>query len=224
MKIKPILQKTYFRTFLLLTTVLICSIIPFVYLLSAEFAKYTMLEVHSNSQNEVNNLASKAEMILGNLKANGLSMYADQNIQNWFFNTSNDPLINHAALVAQSNFMSTEPLIQRSYLINLKHDLVVDSKAGIVRNESFADQRMLERVESFHPQYLRFFNHSLDGSDSLALILPATPRSRLTIISCCSLINRCCRSFCSAKRSPRSKTFGFSTSMGSFYWACPIPR
>ena len=151
MRIKPILQKTYFRTFLLLTTVLICSIIPFVYLLSAEFAKYTMLEVRSSSQNEVNNLASKAEMIIGNLKANGLSMYADQNIQNWFFNTSNDPLINHAALVAQSNFMSTEPLIQRSYLINLKLDLVVDSKVGIVRNESFADQSMLKRVESFHP-------------------------------------------------------------------------
>lgn len=175
MKIKPILQKTYFRTFLLLTTVLICSIIPFVYLLSAEFAKYTMLEVRSNSQNEVNNLASKAEMILGNLKAYGLSMYADQNIQNWFFDTSKDPLIDHAALVAQSNFMSTEPLIQRSYLINLKNDLIVDSKVGIVRTESFADQSMLERVKSFHRQYLRFFHHSLDGSDSLALILPATP-------------------------------------------------
>jgi len=175
MKIKPILQKTYFRTYLLLITVLICSIIPFVYLLSVEFAKYTMLEVRSNSQNEVNNLASKAEMILGNLKAYGLSMYADQNIQNWFFDTSKDPLIDHAALVAQSNFMSTEPLIHRSYLINLKHNRVIDSKAGIVSNESFADQSMLERVESFHPQYLRFFNHSSDGSDSLALILPATP-------------------------------------------------
>lgn len=149
--------------------------IPFVYFLSAEFAKYTMLEVRSNSQNEVNNLASKTEMILGNLKAYGLSMYADQNIQNWFFNTSKDPLIDHAALVAQSNFMSTEPLIQRSYLINLKHDLVVDSKVGIVRFESFADQSMLERVKSFHRQYLHFFNHSTDGSDCLALILPATP-------------------------------------------------
>ncbi|MFP4974448.1 AraC family transcriptional regulator [Paenibacillus sp. CN-4] len=175
MKIKPVLQKTYFRTFLLLTTVLICSMIPFVYFLSAEFAKYTMLEVRSNSQNEVNNLASKAEMIFGNLRAYGLSMYADQNIQNWFFSTSEDPLINHAALVAQSNFMSTEPLIQQSYLINLKRSLVVDSKTGIVRFESFADQNMLDRVQSFHRQYLRFFNHSRDGLDSLALILPATP-------------------------------------------------
>ncbi len=175
MIIKLFLQKTYFRTFLLLTTVLICSMIPFVYFLSAEFAKYTMLEVRSNSQNEVNNLASKTEMILGNLKSYGLSMYADQNIQNWFFNTSKDPLIDHAALVAQSNFMSTEPLIQRSYLINLKRSLVVDSKVGIVRFESFADQSMLERVKSFRSQYLRFFNHSPDGSDSLALILPATP-------------------------------------------------
>ncbi|MBM6995702.1 helix-turn-helix domain-containing protein [Paenibacillus sp. DXFW5] len=175
MKIKPFLQKTYFRTFLLLTTVLICSMIPFVYFLSAEFSKYTMLEVRSNSQNEVNNLASKADMILGNLKAYGLSMYADQNIQNWFFNTSQDPLIDHAALVAQSNFMSTEPLIQRSYLMNVKHGLVVDSKAGIVRNDSFADQDMLERVKSFQSQYLRFFSHSLDGSNCLALVLPATP-------------------------------------------------
>ncbi|MEC0242713.1 helix-turn-helix domain-containing protein [Paenibacillus dokdonensis] len=175
MRIKPILQKTYFRTFLLLTTVLIFSIIPFVYLLSAEFSKYTMLEVRSNSLNEVNNLASKTEMILGKLKAYGLSMYADQNIQNWFFDTSKDPLIDHAALVAQSNFMSTEPLIKRSYLINLKHGLVVDSKVGIVRFESFADQSMLERVKTFHREYLRFFNHSPDGSDCLALILPATP-------------------------------------------------
>ncbi len=175
MRIKSILQKTYVRTFLLLTTVLICSILPFVYLLSAEFSKYTMLEVRSNSQNEVNNLASKTEIILGKLKAYGLSMYADQNIQNWFFDTHKDPLIDHAALVAQSNFMSTEPLIQRSYLINLKHGLIIDSKAGIVRFESFADQSMLERVKSFHPEYLRFFNHSPDGSDCLALILPATP-------------------------------------------------
>ncbi|MGN7360485.1 AraC family transcriptional regulator [Paenibacillus sp. SAF-054] len=175
MRIKPILQKTYVRTFLLLTTVLICSILPFVYLLSAEFSKYTMLEVRSNSQNEVNNLASKTEMILGKLKAYGLSMYADQNIQNWFFDINRDPLIDHAALVAQSNFMSTEPLIQRSYLINLKHGLIIDSKAGIVQFESFADQSMLERVKSFHPEYLRFFNHSLDGSGCLALILPATP-------------------------------------------------
>lgn len=175
MKIKTFLQKTYFRTFLLLTTVLICSMIPFVYFLSAEFAKYTMLEVRSNSQNEVNNLASKTEMILGNLKAYGLSMYADQNIQNWFFNTSKDPLVDHAALVAQSNFMSTEPLIQRSYLINLKQSLVVDSKVGIVRFESFADQGMLERVKSFRRQYLHFFDHPTDGSNCLALILPATP-------------------------------------------------
>ncbi|WP_068784595.1 AraC family transcriptional regulator [Paenibacillus phocaensis] len=175
MKIKPFLQKTYFRTFLLLTTVLICSMIPFVYFLSAEFAKYTMLEVRSNSQNEVNNLASKADMILGNLKAYGLSMYADQNIQNWFFNTNRDPLIDHAALVAQSNFMSTEPLIQRSYLINLRYRLVVDSKAGITRFESFADPSMLKRVGSFQRQYLRFSSHSLEGSDYLALVLPATP-------------------------------------------------
>lgn len=175
MKIKPFLQKTYFRTFLLLTTVLICSMIPFVYFLSAEFAKYTMLEVRSNSQNEVNNLASKADMILGNLKAYGLSMYADQNIQNWFFNRNRDPLIDHAALVAQSNFMSTEPLIQRSYLINLRYRLVVDSKAGITRFESFADPSMLERVGSFQRQYLRFSSHSLEGSDYLALVLPATP-------------------------------------------------
>ncbi|GIP21086.1 AraC family transcriptional regulator [Paenibacillus sp. J22TS3] len=175
MKIKPFLQKTYFRTFLLLTTVLICSMIPFVYFLSAEFAKYTMLEVRSNSQNEVNNLASKAEMILGKLKAYGLSMYADQNIQNWFFSTSKDPLIDHAALVAQSNFMSTESLIQRSYLINLKHNLVIDSKVGIVSFEAFADQSMLGQVKSIHRHYLRFFNHSPDGSDCLALILPAAP-------------------------------------------------
>ncbi|RCX18627.1 AraC-like DNA-binding protein [Fontibacillus phaseoli] len=175
MKIKPFLQKTYLRTFLFLTTVLICSMIPFVYFLSAEFSKYTMLEVRSNSQNEVNNLASKAEMILGSLKSYGLSMYADQNIQNWFFNTSKDPLIDHAALVAQSNFMSTEPLIQRSYLINLKQSLIVDSEVGIVGFESFADQSMLERVKSFRRQYLRFYNHPTDGSDCLALILPATP-------------------------------------------------
>ena len=64
--------------------------------------------------------------------------------------------------------MSTEPLIQRSYLINLKLDLVVDSKVGIVRNESFADQSMLKRVESFHPNICAF-NHSLDGSDSWPL-------------------------------------------------------
>ncbi|WP_405113338.1 helix-turn-helix domain-containing protein [Paenibacillus sp. FSL K6-1217] len=175
MKIKPFMQKTYFRTFLLLTTVLCCAMIPFVYFLSAEFSKYAMLEVRSNSQNEVNNLASKAEMVLDNLKAYGLSMYADQNIQNWFFNTSKDPLIDHSVLVAQSNFMSTEPLIQRSYLINLKHGLVVDSKTGIVRFDSFTDQSILKRVQSFRPQYLRFFSHSPDGSDCLALILPATP-------------------------------------------------
>ncbi|MUG87338.1 helix-turn-helix domain-containing protein [Paenibacillus timonensis] len=178
MKIKLFLQKTYFRTFLLLTTVLICSMIPFTYFLSAEFSKYTMLEVRSNSQNEVNNLASKAEMILGNLKAYGLSMYADQNIQNWFFNTDQDPLINHAAQVAQSNFMSTEPLIQRSYLINLKQGLVIDSKTGIIRFDAFADQRMLDRVKLLQRQYLRFFKHSLDSSDYLALVLPATPEKR----------------------------------------------
>lgn len=172
---KPFLQKTYIRTFLLLISVLICSIIPFAYFLSGEFAKYAMLEVRSNSQNEVDNLASKTDMILRNLKSYGLSMYADQNIQNWFFNTRQDPLIDHAVLVAQSNFLSTEPLIQRSYLINLKQRLVVDSKAGIVRFSSFDDQDMLERVKTFHRQYLHIFTHSLDGSGSLALVLPATP-------------------------------------------------
>lgn len=117
MKIKPILQKTYFRTFLLLTTVLICSIIPFVYLLSVEFAKYTMLEVRSNSQNEVDNLASKTEMILGNLKAYGLSMYADQNIQNWFFDASKDPLIDHAALVALFVIANCETAIPAKFSV-----------------------------------------------------------------------------------------------------------
>ncbi|WP_217592852.1 AraC family transcriptional regulator [Cohnella sp. GbtcB17] len=173
--IKLFFKKTYIRTFLFLTGILICSIIPFVYFLSAEFSKYSMLEVRGNSQHEADNLASKAETILGNLRAYGLSMYADQNIQNWYFNTRKDPLVDHAALVAQSNFMSTDPLISRSYLINLKDSLVVDSKAGIVPFRSFADPGMLERVKVFRRQYMHFFNHTLNGADSLALLLPATP-------------------------------------------------
>ncbi|MBB6672956.1 AraC family transcriptional regulator [Cohnella nanjingensis] len=168
-------NKTYIRTFLFLTGILICSLIPFVYFLSSEFAKYSMLEVRGNSQHEVDNLASKADTVLGNLKAYGLSMYADQNIQNWFFNTRQDPMVDHAMLVAQSNFMSTEPLIQRSYLINLRSGLAVDSKAGIVPLESFADQAMLKRVKAFRLQYLHFFPHTLDRTDNLALVLPATP-------------------------------------------------
>ncbi|MDO3411793.1 helix-turn-helix transcriptional regulator [Saccharibacillus sp. CPCC 101409] len=175
MMIKHFLRKTYIRTFLLLTGVLICCVLPFVYFISAEFAKYTLVEVRGNSQNEVDNLSAKAEIILGNLKAYGLSMYADQNIQNWFFNTQKDPLVDHAALAAQSNFLSTEPLIQRSYLINLKQGLVVDSKAGIVDFDAFADRAMLKRVQAFNHRYLHFFRHALNGSESLALVLPATP-------------------------------------------------
>ncbi|MCL6458366.1 MAG: AraC family transcriptional regulator [Gorillibacterium sp.] len=173
--LKLFYQKTYVRTFLFLTGILICAMIPFVYFLSAEFSRYSMMEVRGNSQNEVDNMASKATTILGNMKAYGLSMYADQNIQNWFFNTRNDPLVDHAVLVAQSNFLSTEPLIKRSYLINLKSGLVVDSKAGIVRFQDFADQNMLEHVTKFRRQYLHFFNHPLDRSDTLALLLPPTP-------------------------------------------------
>lgn len=173
--IKLIYQKTYIRTFLLLICILICSLIPFVYFLSAEFSKYSMLEVRGNSQNEADNLASKADTILRNLKAYGLSMYADQNIQNWFFQTNADPMVDHAALVAQSNFMSTEPLISRSYLIDLKNGLVVDSKAGIVPFFRFADPDMLNLIKTFRRQYMHFFNHSLNGTDNLALLLPATP-------------------------------------------------
>ncbi|MBB6734638.1 AraC family transcriptional regulator [Cohnella zeiphila] len=173
--IKPFFHKTYIRTFLFLTGILIFSMIPFVYFLSAEFAKYSMLEVRGNSQNEVDNLASKADTILGNLKSYGLSMYADQNIQNWFFNTGEDPIVDRLAQIAQSNFLSTEPLIQRSYLINLRSGLVVDSKAGILPFSRFADPEMLEQVQANKHPYLHFFNHSLNGTDQLALLLPATP-------------------------------------------------
>ncbi|MCC3371640.1 AraC family transcriptional regulator [Cohnella sp. REN36] len=168
-------NKTYIRTFLFVTGILICALIPFVYFLSSEFAKYAMMEVQGNSQREVDNLASKADTVLRNLKAYGLSMYADQNIQNWFFSTGQDPMIDHAALVAQSNFLSTEPLIQRAYLINLRNGLAVDSKAGIVPLGAFADQAMLKRVSTFRLQYMHFFNHAMDREDNLALVLPATP-------------------------------------------------
>lgn len=173
--LKLFYQKTYMRTFLLLTGILIFALVPFVYFLSAEFSRYSMMEVRRNSQNEVNNLASKTATILGNLKSYGLSMYADQNIQNWFFATQSDPLIDHAVLLAQSNFMSTEPLIKRSYLINLRSGLVVDSKVGIAPFSSFADPDMLTHVAQFRRQYLHFFNHPADQPDSLALLLPATP-------------------------------------------------
>ncbi|WP_274365306.1 cache domain-containing protein [Paenibacillus thermotolerans] len=102
-------------------------------------------------------------------------MYEDQNIQEWLQTEKFDPLADMEVLSTITNFLSTEPFIERVYLINLQTQQVFDSQTGITPFGMFEDVKMLDKVKEQQSPFLQFFSHEVQASPHLALIVPSTP-------------------------------------------------
>lgn len=171
-------QRIYFRNFILIMAVFIIVFLPFISLISAQFSRYAIEEVDLSAQNKVNDIRNNTEYILEKLKGYGFSMYEDQNIQSWFLGDKSDELLAAVAMKTQNNFMYNEPFIARTYIINSLSQSVIDSKIGKTSFKDFSDQEMLERVISKNDMYLSYFNHIVDDTDYLAMIVPSSPNKK----------------------------------------------
>ena len=150
-------------------------IVPFSLFLSEQFSQYAYSQMDQFHRDKVLHTANQTDFILNKLKTYGLNMYEDSSIQNWLQSERIDPLADMAVLNTLTNFLSTEPFIQRVYLINLKAQRVFDSQNGVTAFDAFADTAMLEKVREQQSLFLQFFPHEVHGVSHLALIVPSTP-------------------------------------------------
>ncbi|WP_405450003.1 AraC family transcriptional regulator [Paenibacillus sp. HJGM_3] len=166
-------EKTYTRNFLNIGILFTIIILLFSYLLRQQYAKMAYDDINHLMSTKTDSLSQGFEYQLDHLRSYALSIYQDSNIFSWLMSDQNDPLASAAALKAVSKFMSLQPFIDSTYLINMQTQQVIHSKDGIHPFEEFADQDMLTRILSSPPTTLRFFNHTRQAESYLALIVPA---------------------------------------------------
>ncbi|GIQ66377.1 hypothetical protein PACILC2_49450 [Paenibacillus cisolokensis] len=175
---RKLLSRNHIRLYLWVGIVLTIIIVPFSLFLSNQFSKYAYSQMDLFNQDKIVRTASRTEFILNKLKAYGLNMYENRYIQEWLQLDRFDPLADMEALNTLTNFMSTEPFIQRAYMINLQTRQVFDSQTGVVTFDAFGDGPMLKKVQEQQPLFLQFFPHEVGGVSHLALIVLSTPAKK----------------------------------------------
>ncbi|GGD59181.1 helix-turn-helix transcriptional regulator [Paenibacillus nasutitermitis] len=165
------LIKLIFVLLIMITTVMI----PFTWLLSRQFTKYASDEMNDFNQDKVIQTADNLDFFLNNLKAFGINIYEDERIQNWLMEEKEDIITQQIADNTMMLYLTTQPFIYKSYLINLRTESVLDSKIGKKRFSQFADQDILTTIKEHRQTFLRYFDHQIEGDSYLALIYPLTP-------------------------------------------------
>ncbi|MBU5444523.1 AraC family transcriptional regulator [Paenibacillus sp. MSJ-34] len=168
-------KQMYIRIFLLLSIVFSLIIIPFTLFLSHQFSKYAAAEINKLTNDKLNQTLESTEFMLKKLKAYGLSMYEDQNIQNWLVSETKDPMLATAAMQAMTNWLSNESFIFDAYMINIRTGEAIDSRKGIHSLDSFYDQGIVDKIRNDRPKFLQYFNHEVVGESHMALIVPSNP-------------------------------------------------
>ncbi|MFF2480945.1 AraC family transcriptional regulator [Paenibacillus sp. NPDC058071] len=171
-------QRVYFRIFMLFLAIFILVFLPFIFLITTQFSRYAVEEMDRNAHNKVTDIRDNMEYVLEKLKGYAISMYEDQNIQNWLLGDRSDELLAVAAMKTQNNFMYNEPFISRTYIINSLTHSVIDSQLGRSSFDDFEDQPILDKVMLNDEMYLSFFNHIVDDTEYLAMIVPASPNKK----------------------------------------------
>ncbi|TVX95924.1 AraC family transcriptional regulator [Cohnella terricola] len=171
-------QRIYFRNFILFMAVFIIVFLPFIFLITTQFSRYAIEEVDRTAHTKVNEIRDNTEYVLEKLKGYALSMYEDQNIQYWLLGDQSDQLLAVAAMKSQNNFMYNEPFISRTYIINSLSQSVIDSKLGKSAFKDFEDHTILEKVAFNNDMYLSFFNHIVNDTEYLAMIVPTSPNKQ----------------------------------------------
>lgn len=168
-------KQKYIRIFLSLSMFLCLIVTPFTFFLSTQFSKYADAEINNITSDKLNQTLENTKFTLNKIRNYGLSIYNDQNIHNWLVSESNDPFSSMVALNSMGNLLSNEPFIFKSYLINLNEKNVIDSQTGLQSFATFNDPDMLQIVMNNRPNFLRYFNHSVNNRSYMSLVIPSTP-------------------------------------------------
>lgn len=167
-------QKTYIRIFLTLSLIFSFVIIPYTFFLTSQFSKYADTEINKLTNDKLNQTLENAQFLLNKIKIYGLSIYNDHQIKNWLFSESKDPLVAMKAVDSMKNLLSNEPFIYKTYMININMQSVIDSQTGLHTFEQFEDSDMIHKIKNDRPQYLRYFNHTINNQSYLSLVIPST--------------------------------------------------
>lgn len=163
------------KSVVMILIVITIVMIPFTLLLSRQFTEYASDEINRFNQDKVVQTANNLDFFLTNLKVFGINIYEDQRIQSWLMTKQQDLEAQQVAEHAMKLYLTTQPFIAKSYLINFRSKSVLDSVLGQARFENFPDQEILLNIKNHRQLFLRYFNHTIDGESYLALIYPSTP-------------------------------------------------
>ncbi|MFC5406696.1 AraC family transcriptional regulator [Cohnella soli] len=163
------------KSVMFILIVITIVMIPFTLLLSRQFTEYASDEINRFNQDKVVQTANNLDFFLTNLKVFGINIYEDQRIQSWLMTKQQDIEAQQVAEQAMKLYLTTQPFIAKSYLINLRSESVLDSEKGQNRFQSFPDQEILSSIRNHRQSFLRYFSHTVDGRSYLALIYPSTP-------------------------------------------------
>lgn len=174
---RPLLTRNYVRLYLWIGIIFTVAILLFSIFLSNQFSKYADNQMNLFHKNKLAQTASRTEFILDKLKSYGLHMYDDPVLQEWF-SAKRSPITDMELLNTITEYMSTEPFIQRVYLISLLDRRVMDSQEGVIPLDRFADSEIVDKVKKNPPSLLQFFRHEIEGQSHMSLILPSTPAKK----------------------------------------------
>ncbi|RED64405.1 helix-turn-helix transcriptional regulator [Cohnella phaseoli] len=163
------------KSVMVILIVITIAMIPFTLLLSRQFTEFASDEINRFNQDKVVQTANNMDFFLTNLKVFGINIYEDQRIQNWLMAKQQDIEAQQVADNAMKLYLTTQPFIRKSYLINFRSESVLDSAVGQVRFSQFEDQQILLDIKNHRQPFLRYFNHTVDKESYLALIYPSTP-------------------------------------------------
>jgi len=178
--VRRIFSRSYLHLYLWIGIIFTVAILLFSVFLASQFSHYADNQMNLYHKDKMAQTASRTEFILDKLKTYGLHMYDDPAVQEWLSGRQ-DPLCDMELLNTITDYMSTEPFIQRVYVISLQDKRVLDSQVGIVPLNDFEDSDIVAKVTSDHPVFLQFFDHRFQNQSHLTLILPATPTKKSEI-------------------------------------------
>ncbi|MCZ8518228.1 MULTISPECIES: AraC family transcriptional regulator [Paenibacillus] len=172
-RIKP--KRMYLNIFLYSCIAVSLLTLVFTVFLTRQFVRTAMDETDKANQEKMRQVIQTSEFTLQKLRQFALRVYSDESISPWLNMGQKDrsPLALNKAAGSVREFMSSEPFIQRIYLINLQLDQIYTSESSIYSTRDFYDQPMLNFIKDQKTPYLQYVNHEVQGESFLALVVPA---------------------------------------------------
>jgi AraC-like DNA-binding protein/GGDEF domain-containing protein len=165
-------RSTYIRIFVVLG--ILCSIIISIFslFLTKQFSKYSLQEINSITESQLQQAIINTEFTLNKLKSYSINIYQDPEIMNWLSASSSSTVVDYNAILALRRYINSEPFIDNIYLINNRTEKTLDYKLGVYSNDAFPDRGILQFFEQEKPEYFRYFYHEVKGKPHWGVILP----------------------------------------------------